>query len=124
MDYVKNVQKNKFLNNAKREVVMPRLDGSGPNGVGEMTGKRKGFCATSASNVELPLGGGCRRGFRNMHNAARLQGFFSGGMLRCNPYGVEGASSKNELSELKDEALILKKQIEAIQNRIEELQSK
>jgi len=56
---------------------MPRGDGTGPSGLGPMTGRRAGFCAGFRvpgylNFVGRGLGSGRRRGYRRMLWAAGL----------------------------------------------------
>ncbi len=46
---------------------MPRRDGTGPIGMGAMTGRRAGFCNSGFDNLNLERcfgGNGCQRGYR------------------------------------------------------------
>lgn len=46
---------------------MPRGDGTGPMGMGQMTGRGAGYCAgLAAPGYANPVGFGGRRGFRRM----------------------------------------------------------
>jgi len=54
---------------------MPGRDGTGPLGMGSMTGRKAGFCINAAKTDNQPdygYGGGRRRGFRGMYYATGL----------------------------------------------------
>ena len=120
---------------------MPGFDGTGPNGMGPMTGGGRGFCAAPVSGAGRPAGrrffgygrgfggggrgfGGRGRGFRNMYYATGLPGRAGWGGYYDPYYGSQELPAKDELSMLQEEADMLKKEMEEIQNRIMELESK
>ncbi|EKE03632.1 MAG: hypothetical protein ACD_20C00174G0006 [uncultured bacterium] len=94
---------------------MPRRDGTGPSGMGIMTGRGLGRCL--AFGLPLVAGaigtfcfGGRGRGFRNM--------FKSTGMT-----GWQGAiTSSDELTALKEQANILENNLDNIKERISQLE--
>jgi len=94
---------------------MPGFDGTGPRGQGAMTGGGRGYCALPVGGVGAqfgrgnvgPRGGG--RGRRNCFYATGLPGW-----LRA----------QDEVSTLKNQADYLKSELEAIQARIQDLESK
>ncbi|MBN2073852.1 MAG: DUF5320 domain-containing protein [Actinobacteria bacterium] len=121
---------------------MPRGDGTGPAGMGPMTGRAAGYCAGySVPGFANPYGGryfgagmgafgGRGRGYRNWYYATGVPGWQRfgagfpawGGMAGYgNPY-MQGFSPDQEVKILKDQADILKKQLDDIQARIEEVQ--
>ncbi|MDD5566195.1 MAG: DUF5320 domain-containing protein [Candidatus Omnitrophica bacterium] len=119
---------------------MPRGDGTGPMGLGPMTGRAAGFCAGySMPGYANPLPGrgyfgggrgfygrGGARGRRNWYYATGLPGWqrASIGMPAFGgayPYAPE-ITPKQEADMLKNEAELLKKQLEDIQSRIETLE--
>lgn len=119
---------------------MPRGDGTGPLGLGPMTGRAAGCCAGYAAPGYMnPVAGkgyfGLRRGFfgrgggrgrRNWYYATGLTGWQRASMGipaygGAYPYAPE-VSPQQEMDTLKNEADFLKKQLEAIQNRIENLE--
>lgn len=127
---------------------MPRGDGTGPMGLGPMTGRAAGLCAGySISGYTNPVSGrGCAvmgrgffgrgggRGRRNRFYATGLSGWQRAAMEM--PFGFAqgrpafgGAyhyatemTSEQEVDILKNEAGLLKKQLESIQGRIEILE--
>jgi len=121
----------------EREVfVMPRGDGTGPMGLGPMTGRGAGFCAGyAAPGFMNPVPGrgyfgrgrgAGGRGRRNWYYATGLPGWqrASIGMPAFGgayPYASE-ITPRQEVDILKNEADFLKKQLEDIQGRIEALE--
>ena len=118
---------------------MPSGDGTGPLGMGPMTGRAAGYCAGSSVPGYLNpgfgrgigrgggfYGRGGGRGWRNRYYATGLLGWqrasmgvpaFGGGY----PYAPE-ITPKQEADILKNEAEMLKKQLEDIQGRIDTLE--
>jgi len=116
---------------------MPRGDGTGPMGLGPMTGRGAGFCAGYSApgyaNIVPGMGyGGVgkgfygRRGRKNQFYATGLTGWqraymgfpaFGGAY----PYAPE-MDPKQEVDILKNQADVLKSQLEDIQGRIEALE--
>jgi len=128
---------------------MPGFDGTGPMGAGPMTGGARGFCNPAYAG-QAPLYG---RGFGYGRGYGRGRGFRRGygpglgwgrgygrgfgwrasypaggagygpayGPLYGNPYGM---SSEDELQMLRNEADAIKSDLEGINMRIEELESK
>lgn len=103
---------------------MPRGDRTGPAGAGAMTGRRAGYCAgfavpgymnTTAPRRGLGFAGG-GRGWRNMFYATGLPGWQS--------YGYSPVSQQDETESLKTQAGWLKEQLDAINKRLEEIESK
>jgi hypothetical protein len=117
---------------------MPRGDGTGPAGMGPMTGRGAGYCAGYSApgfanpNAARPAGRGIYgqgsgrgRGYRNMYYATGLPYW-----LRNNPY-PEAQAVKNEqygpqegLAGLKEQSRLLQQQLDMVQKKIEELSSK
>jgi hypothetical protein len=106
---------------------MPRGDGTGPRGMGSMTGRGMGFCTGygmpgRAFGVGFGRGrggvgpgfGGGGRGWRNMFYATGLPGWMRGG--RGVPYGVPAAYPQPD-PEL--EKQFLRNQAEALQGELE-----
>lgn len=87
---------------------MPGFDGTGPRGMGSMTGGGRGFCVAPVSGIRPgSLGRGCGRGWRNQFYATGLS------------HWARGAS---EAEILKDQAGLLKEELAAVQDRIEILE--
>jgi hypothetical protein len=129
---------------------MPRGDGTGPAGMGPMTGRAAGYCAGySVPGFANPAGGrfggagrgyfgygGRGRGYRNWYNATGLPGWYRynsgmpawGGAVAPTSYPYAGPSVNpavtpdQEKEMLKEQAEILKQQIEDIQARMNELE--
>lgn len=90
-----------------RRLKMPGYDGTGPRGMGPMTGGGRGFCAVPLNSAgNRPYWG---RGFRRYRAG---QGF---------PVGR--GSREDEIAMLKDQADILKQQLEDIEARLHEIES-
>ena len=101
---------------------MPRGDGTGPNGMGPMTGGGRGYCSTNQSfnNRALPLGRGFGtgrggRGRRNCFYATGLPGWMRG---NSNDSYQENESDVNMLKNMES---FIEKQLEGIKRRINEL---
>ncbi|MDD4390627.1 MAG: DUF5320 domain-containing protein [Eubacteriales bacterium] len=92
---------------------MPRRNGTGPMGVGSMTGRGLGFC-TGANAVKygaglgigLGLGLACRRGFG--------RGFGRG-------FAINQTSSKTQKELLQEQRTILQDRLEVIDKQMESL---
>ena len=84
---------------------MPAKDGTGPMGMGSMTGRGRGGCNLSVSRTTGRCGAGGGRGYRQWVNGI----------------SVPVNSSNTEEKNLKEEAKMLKQQLESITNRINEL---
>ena len=126
---------------------MPRGDGTGPGGMGPMTGRAAGFCAGyQVPGYMNPIGGG--RGFgaygrgggggfgrRNMYYATGMTGWQRAAM-GAPAYGVPPAypapyaapfgptqTVQQELDMLKGQTEYFEDALEGIRKRIEELQT-
>ncbi len=107
---------------------MPRGDGTGPQGLGPMTGRGAGYCA----GYDVPgyanpgfggLGpqrgrgwGGGGRGWRRMFYATGLPGWLRFG------YGPAAMSQDQEVQMLRGQADALKRQLDAISQRLGEIE--
>lgn len=119
----------------RKEAIMPAGDGSGPMGMGPMTGRGMGLCAGVAAPGPMDtvpgrgFGMGCGRGFRgrgaggggrgwrNMFHATGLPGWARG--------GVPGTPAPaQELAVLKQQAESLGSALENIRKRIQQVESR
>ena len=103
---------------------MPGGDGTGPMGLGSMTGGARGVCAGFATpvNVNFGLGRGSfggGRGRRNMYYATGLPRWARNNQARYPKYEP---SKEDELSALKNQASYMNQNIEEINKRIKELE--
>jgi len=118
---------------------MPRGDGTGPGGMGPMTGRGAGYCAGySVPGYMNPFGGrglGLRRGFRgggmgfgfaSTGAPYAYPGYYPAGVPAPKDYGpgVPGYSGEQELETLKNQADYLTSTLGDIKKRIEELEAK
>jgi len=123
---------------------MPRGDGTGPGGMGPMTGRAAGFCAGySVPGFMNPVGGrgyggwgrGGGWGRRNWFHATGLPGWARAGYGlpawggAVNPYAYSsapfssGLTAQQELDALKGQAEYLEDSLDGIKKRMDELQS-
>ena len=114
---------------------MPGLDGTGPWGQGPMTGGARGYCNPGYSGYGrgygrgfgrgYGLGGG--RGFRRGFGPGFVgQGAYGGWYGQAYGPGYAGSysvSREDEIIMLKNQADLIKADLDAINNRIEGLQS-
>jgi hypothetical protein len=119
---------------------MPRGDGTGPAGMGPMTGRAAGYCAgypvpgymnPAPGYGAYGTGWGRGRGYRNWYYATGLPGWARaargypayGGYVNpaiSYPYAPQ-LTAKQEMDMLNQEAEYLREQLDAIQNQIETL---
>ncbi len=120
---------------------MPRGDGTGPQGMGSMTGRAAGYCAgfgvpgfaNAVGGFGRGFGGGFGggrggrggRGFRNRYCATGLTGWQRAAMPGQTPFapgqGAPGAEA--QLDMLKDQAQMHADALEDIRKRIDEIES-
>jgi hypothetical protein len=117
---------------------MPRGNGTGPAGMGPITGRGAGYCAgntvadgdSGAGGREMGMGRrgaglGMRRGPGGRHRGRRNP-FFATGMSggQCVPGGVSAIDDEQELDFLKEQAHHLEETLEGLRQRIDALQPK
>ena len=100
---------------------MPRGDGTGPNGMGPMTGRGMGYCAGYTAPGYMSggfgRGRGGGRGFRRMQNTPAPQ------MWAQNAYPAEAAyPAVDEKEALQNQAENLEKQLGVIRDRLNALE--
>jgi len=107
---------------------MPRMDGTGPMGMGPMTGGGFGLCSPSGrpyARWGFGRGRGFRRGFGPGLSRGGRYGRGFGWQAGYGPaYGIPNAMDpKEEVNLLKDEADALRSELDAINKRMEDLES-
>ncbi len=115
---------------------MPYGDGTGPAGMGPMTGRAAGYCAGYAMPGNLNrfpgragFGRGGGRGWRNRYYATgipglgrgRMGGVAWGGEIAPYPYAPEFTPEK-EAEMLRNQARVMQEEITSINERIKELE--
>jgi len=118
---------------------MPRGDGTGPGGLGPMTGRAAGYCAgypvpgyMNPYGGRLGLGLGYGRGYGRGFGRGYRRGFWPAYPYPVTPpptaYGggfyQPLVEPKQEMEMLAEEAKALKEQLEAINKRVSELKEK
>lgn len=99
---------------------MPRLNGTGPMGMGSMTGRAQGRCTGSVQPGESNPGRGCGRG--RGFGGCGSPGFQAGGRLRGMGFRRMGNPDPSQEQEtLKLQAETLESQLTAIRRRLEEI---
>lgn len=95
---------------------MPGFDGTGPRGMGPMTGWGRGFCAVPLNDTgNRPYWG---RGFYSRGGGRGFRRYWAG----PGSPGWRG-SKEDEIEMLKDQADTLKQQLEDIEARLREIES-
>ena len=118
---------------------MPRGDGSGPMGMGPMTGRGAGYCAGFGMPgfANAPRGWGYGMGYGGGRGFGRGRGFgwgypgaYNAGPMTppaagpwANPWGAREISREEELSYLQGQASALKEDLDAIMGRVKELEN-
>ena len=117
---------------------MPFGDGTGPAGMGPMTGRAAGYCAGYGMPGYMnPIGGrgfwgwgrggGRGRGFGRGFGWARAGYGYPAGPLTEQPYGAyppQAMTAEQEVNALKSQAEYFKDALDEITKRIEELEIK
>ncbi|RPJ69970.1 MAG: hypothetical protein EHM20_15865 [Alphaproteobacteria bacterium] len=115
---------------------MPGRDGTGPAGLGPMTGGGFGYCAGYVNpNPKRmtynpgAMGRGRGRGYRNFYNATGLPGYarFSMGMPAWGNTGyspIEASQFPEQNIDAKQEAEILKSQAEFLTAQLNDIQAR
>jgi hypothetical protein len=116
--------------------IMPRGDRTGPMGLGPMTGRAAGFCTGyTVPGYMNPIPGrglgffgrgrGRGRGFRNMYFATGLPAwarYNMGAYYPDNAYAPPAMTASQEAEALKQQAKLMQDNINALNERIQELE--
>jgi hypothetical protein len=118
---------------------MPRGDGTGPAGLGPMTGRRAGFCAGyGAPGYANPVWGrgwgrgGRGRGWRHWYYATGLPGWARGGWpgpwgpapyAPPAPWPQEPRDDVSDVEALREQAGYLEEALENVRRRLGELEA-
>ena len=102
---------------------MPRGDGTGPAGLGPMTGRRLGYCAGYNRPGFLNAGWGYGYGFGRGwgRGFGRGWGWFGYGRYPYTGYPYQAPSQKEEKEMLEVDAKNLEEELKAIKARLAEL---
>ncbi len=113
---------------------MPRRDGTGPDGIGAMTGRAEGDCVgygvPDATNLGGGRGMGFRRGgggggcgWRHMHRATGMPGWMRGGWGAGTPFVAPVAAPTPEMEKhvLENQLSALQAQLDAVRKRLDEV---
>lgn len=101
---------------------MPRFDGSGPQGMGPMTGRGMGYCAVPGVGRGIGVGrGGWGRPSGIAMGRGRGAGFGLGRGVRGFAPHFGSASPQDELAALHQEARALENELAEIRSRMDEL---
>jgi hypothetical protein len=115
-----------------RRCIMPRGDGTGPNGMGPMTGRAAGYCAGYATpGFANPVGGrgrgfgygrGLGQGFRGGRGAA--WGWAYSPYAPAAPYAAPATpTAAQEAEALKAQAEYFETQLDALKKRLAEVEA-
>lgn len=119
----------------QEDIIMPRGDGTGPQGLGSMTGRAAGYCsgsgmpgyANAAPGLRLGLGVGRGVGFRGAGFGYGGRGnrcrFFATGLPGWNRFGpysmpIQGMNPEFEKQVLKNQADAMESELESIKRRL------
>ena len=108
---------------------MPRVDRTGPTGLGPMTGRRMGICAGytypdfmyDSHRYGIGCGMGFRRGLGRGLGFDRGRGWRSGGTGGFWGYPPQSFTQQDEVVYLKDHAKEIEEELSLIKTRLEEL---
>lgn len=99
---------------------MPRGDGTGPMGLGQMTGRGAGYCSGFATpgyanSVGCGVGFGRGRGFRRAYNATGLP---RGARYNCSPFAGAYEPFVGEKELLSQQEKFLENQLHQVKQRL------
>ena len=110
-------------NHTREDMTMPRGNGTGPMGMGAMTGRGAGFCAGPAMPACANQGqgrgtGGCRRGQRNRFHATGVPGRMWSG---SNVAPDQRPGQETQKYNLQNQADALQAELNQLRTRLEEI---
>jgi hypothetical protein len=101
---------------------MPGYDGTGPRGLGRMTGRGLGYCASPADRQGFGLGlMGWRRGLGRGFGRTRGMGVGRGAYAMDPGVDRVATDARDELAELQEQAARIENQLQQIRARMDEL---
>ncbi len=100
---------------------MPGGDGTGPMGMGPMTGRGAGFCSGFSTPGYTNFGGRFGMGFGFGRGRGFGRRFFISGLPGWNRYGYASYSRDDEKNFLKGQAEFLENQLEQVQQQLNAL---
>ncbi|BAF58764.1 MAG: DUF5320 domain-containing protein [Pelotomaculum sp.] len=103
---------------------MPGFDGTGPRGMGPMTGRGRGYCMSYIdANAGFFCGFGRGRGWRNRYYATGLPWWARrpAGNIPAGAVYAPPAGGEQELNFLKEQAIYLENALEQVKARIKDL---
>ncbi len=106
---------------------MPGGNGTGPAGMGSMTGRAAGYCAGYSTPGYMNLGLGFGRGFGRgrgfRRGIGRDFGYRTAAYYYPNPYSSSASiSPKQEADMLKEQLKAIQNEFDMVNNRIKELE--
>ena len=97
---------------------MPRRDGTGPMGIGAMTGRGAGLCYNNAFGMRFQdraFGGyGCQRGYRRQFNEIGIAGY----LRRNNSLNIPDMDEKTYLT---NQEIMLNNQLKLVKERLADM---
>jgi hypothetical protein len=93
---------------------MPRRDGTGPIGLGSMTGRRAGFCNSDIDKRNFSTrfsGNGCQRGFRRQFTQTGIPGCVRTGYAQSIPEADEKTALEMQETRLENQLKLVRERL-------------